>query len=83
MTNRNTPLRALALYTQHESLDFEDCLAVAHMEQLGIRQIYSYDQDFDRNDHVARLEPETEQGEDRGVIQSAQPDITSQPDQDE
>ena len=83
MTNRNTLLCTLALYTQYASLDFEDCLAVAHMEQLGIRQIYSYDQGFDRNDHVARLEPETEQGEDRRVIQSAQPDITSQPDQDE
>ena len=61
MINRNTPLRALALYAQHASLDFEDCLAVAHLEQLEVKQIYSYDDQFDHVDNVERLEPEMQE----------------------
>lgn len=54
--NRNAHLRALALYAQ-QSLDFEDCLSIAHMEQMDVPQIYSYDQDFDRFSTIQRLEP--------------------------
>ena len=39
------------------SLDFEDALAVAHMEQLGISRIVSCDRDFDRVAGVRRTEP--------------------------
>jgi hypothetical protein len=76
-------LRALALYAQYVDLDFEDCLSVAHMEQLAVQQIYSYDEGIDRVDQVARLEPEIQQGEKRGVVQSDHPNITAQVDHDE
>ncbi len=55
MANRNTYLRALALYAQHAALEFEDCLSVAYIEQLEMGQIYSYDQGFDGLDAVERL----------------------------
>lgn len=54
--NRNTHLRALALYAQ-QPLDFEDCLSIAHMEQMDVQQICSYDQGFDRFNTIQRLEP--------------------------
>lgn len=38
-------------------LDFGDALAVAHMENRGIREILSYDTDFDRIKSVQRTEP--------------------------
>jgi len=80
MANRNTYLRALVLYAQHAALEFEDCLSVAYMEQLEMGQIYSYDQGFDRFDSVERLEPEMQQEEKRGVVQSEQPvNETEQP----
>ncbi len=50
-------LRALELYASSPSLDFEDGLAIAHMEQQGITEIMSYDRDFDRVQGLTRLEP--------------------------
>ena len=50
-------LRALDIYASAPSLDIEDALAAAHMEQRGISGIYSYDRDFDRVAGVRRLEP--------------------------
>lgn len=47
---------ALELYAAHD-LDFEDALAVAHMERQDIAEIYSYDRDFDGVAQVGRLEP--------------------------
>jgi predicted nucleic acid-binding protein len=38
-------------------MDFEDCLSVAHMERQHLKEIYSYDQDFDRVEQVRRVEP--------------------------
>jgi uncharacterized protein len=49
-------LRALDLFARHPSLDFEDALAVAHMERLGIGELVSYDRDFDRVPGVRRQE---------------------------
>ena len=49
--------RALDLYSASAFLDFEDALAVAHMEQRGVNEILSYDRDFDRISGVARVEP--------------------------
>ena len=56
MPKRKVALRALELYESH-NVDFEDALAVAHMEQLGIEAIISYDRDFDRFPQVTREEP--------------------------
>ena len=56
MPNRGVVLRALELY-EEQPVDFEEALAVAHMEQQGIQEIFSYDRDFDRFSQVARIEP--------------------------
>ncbi|MEI6222893.1 MAG: PIN domain-containing protein [bacterium] len=49
-------LRALDLFPS-TNLDFEDTLAIAWMEELGINAIYSYDKGFDKIPTVTRLEP--------------------------
>ena len=54
-------VRALDIYASRPYLDFEDALAVAHMERRGIAEIVSYDRDFDRVAQVRRIEPEPEQ----------------------
>jgi predicted nucleic acid-binding protein len=51
-----TVLRALDLYVAYE-IDFEDALIVAHMERQAIRELYSYDRDFDQVPGVNRQEP--------------------------
>ena len=56
MPKRAVVLRALELYEAHR-VDFEDALAVAHMEQMGIEEIISYDRDFDGFPQVTRVEP--------------------------
>jgi predicted nucleic acid-binding protein len=48
--------RALDVYASHP-VDFEDALAVAHMEQQGITEIVSYDRHFDGVAGVRRVEP--------------------------
>jgi predicted nucleic acid-binding protein len=50
-------VRALELYVTYSPLDFEDVLNLAHMERLKIREIYSYDRDFNRVTSVKRREP--------------------------
>ena len=56
MHKRALTLRALELYGTY-GVDFEDALAVAHMEQLGLDEIISYDRDFDRFPQINRVEP--------------------------
>lgn len=52
-------IRALDIYAQYPLLDFEDALAVAHMERKGMTEIVSYDRDFDRVQEadIRRFEP--------------------------
>ena len=50
-------LRALDIYASCPFLDFEDALAAAHMERLGVSEIVSYDRDFDRVAGLQRVEP--------------------------
>lgn len=50
-------IRALDIYSAYPFLDFEDALAVAHMERRGTPEILSYDRDFDRVSGVNRVEP--------------------------
>ena len=50
-------LRALDIYAAHLSLDFEDALIVAHMENGDTKELYSYDTDFDRIPGIRRIEP--------------------------
>jgi len=56
LPQRQTVLRALDLYVAYE-IDFEDALIVAHMERQAIRELYSYDRDFDEVPGVNRQEP--------------------------
>ena len=49
--------RALDVWAVYPFLDFEDALAMAHMDEQGIREVLSYDTDFDRVSGVARVEP--------------------------
>ncbi len=57
LPQKRVHLRALDLYASSPFLDFEDALAVAHMEQRGVREIVSYDKDFDRVAGPRRVEP--------------------------
>ena len=57
LPNKRTCLRALDLYANYPSLDFEDALSVAHMERQGISEIVTYDRDFDRLPGIKRIEP--------------------------
>lgn len=58
LPRRRVYLRALDLYSSN-TIDFEDALSAAAMEQRQIGEIYSYDHDFDRIKGVAirRIEP--------------------------
>jgi len=49
--------RALDLYVAYPEFDFEDAVSMAHMEARGIREIVSYDGDFDGKPGVVRQEP--------------------------
>jgi len=50
-------IRALDLFAEHPSIDFEDVLTVAYMEADGVQELYSYDRDFDAIAGVKRVEP--------------------------
>lgn len=57
MPQKGVCLAALDLYGSSPFLDFEDALAVAHMEQQGLAEIISYDRDYDRIAGIRRTEP--------------------------
>ncbi len=56
LPSRRLYRRALDIYASH-GIDFEDALAVAHMERRGITEILSYDRHFDRIEGIKRIEP--------------------------
>jgi predicted nucleic acid-binding protein len=56
LDHKTTIISALDLY-ESSSLEFTDCLAVAHSRRLGLTAIYSYDRGFDRAPGIRRLEP--------------------------
>lgn len=49
-------IRALDIYAS-QNVDFEDALSIAHMEKRKMKEIYSYDTDFDKLEDIRRLEP--------------------------
>ena len=49
-------LMALDIFVEYK-IDFEDALTVARMKSEQIKNIYSYDQDFDKVDWICRQEP--------------------------
>ena len=56
LSGREVYLRALDVYASSD-LDFEDAIAVAHMERHQLSEIYSYDRHFDQMSGLTRLEP--------------------------
>lgn len=61
LRDKRLHLRALDLYVQYPRLDIEDAVSVARMEALGLKEIYSYDTDFDNIPTIVRLEPASHQ----------------------
>lgn len=57
MPQKQVCINALDIYGSSPSLDFEDALSVAHMQQQGITQIITYDRDFDQIPNIQRQEP--------------------------
>ena len=57
LPQKQVVMDALELYAASTFLDFEDALAVSHMEQQGLTEMLSYDRDFDRVSGVVRKEP--------------------------
>jgi predicted nucleic acid-binding protein len=45
------------LYVDHPSISFADCYHAVLMKQLGLKEIVSFDRDFDRLPNITRIEP--------------------------
>ncbi|MBX3070503.1 MAG: PIN domain-containing protein [Thermomicrobiales bacterium] len=56
MAGKAAYTEALRVYAS-TSLDFPDCICVGLMRTKGIREIVSFDRDFDRFDDIVRVEP--------------------------
>lgn len=54
--HRKVYLRALDLYASYP-LDFEDAVTIAQMERQKIKEVISYDHEFDQVPTLKRLEP--------------------------
>ena len=57
LPNKNVYLRALELYAQHPRLSFGDAYNASYMESLGLTELYSYDEGYDRLTEITRFEP--------------------------
>ncbi len=57
LPKKHSFMRALDMYSTHSFLDFEDAMTIAHMEREGIKELVSYDTDFDRIPDITRIEP--------------------------
>jgi predicted nucleic acid-binding protein len=57
LEHKGALLRSLEIFADHPHLDFEDALALAHMERQNLSQIVSYDRGFDGIAGVTRTEP--------------------------
>jgi len=57
LANKRLYLRALDRYASSSQLDFGGAIAIVRMEARGIKEIYSYDSDFDAISTVIRVEP--------------------------
>ncbi len=47
---------ALALY-EEKNIDLTDSMVIAHMRYSGVKEIFTYDKDFDNEENIIRLEP--------------------------
>ncbi len=55
-SNKGTALSALNIYAT-KNIDWTDAYVAAGMIAAGQKEIYSYDQDFERLDDIKRVEP--------------------------
>ena len=51
--------RGLAIYRQEEGIEVVDCIMVAYMRRVGLKYVYSFDDDFDRFADITRLDSAT------------------------
>ena len=56
LSQKRLYVKALDIYASI-NIDFEDAVAIAHANKRQIREIYSYDNDFDKIKQLKRLEP--------------------------
>ena len=56
MSRKMVVWQALTLLDE-KNVDFSDALIVAEMYQANLREVYSYDHDFDKFEGVVRIEP--------------------------
>lgn len=56
-SQKTSVLHALELFGKDPKLDFEDAFILAFMEQKKLREVYTYDTDFDLYPQVKRIEP--------------------------
>lgn len=54
--HKRTLLHALQIYSQLR-LDFEDALLIAHMLRTKTKEVFTYDEEFDKVKEITRLEP--------------------------
>ncbi len=57
LANKRVYLRAMDIFAGTPFLDFEDAVIIAHMERQGIKELVSYDTDFDHIPSIGRKEP--------------------------
>ena len=57
LTDKEIFCEALTLYTEKKNLSFADAFNAAFAIKRGIKEIYSYDTDFDRIEGIKRLTP--------------------------
>ena len=57
LTNKRVYLRAMDVFANVSFLDFEDAVIVVQMERQGIKELVSYDTDFDHIRSIQRKEP--------------------------
>ena len=50
-------VKGLDIYANYGDFDFEDAVSIAYMERDEIKEIYSYDKDFDQLPQIKRIEP--------------------------
>lgn len=56
LVNKNLLLKSLEIYKNH-NIKYTDAYIVASMAEKGVKQIYSFDRDFDKIPGVRRIEP--------------------------
>ncbi|MGC8682972.1 MAG: type II toxin-antitoxin system VapC family toxin, partial [Athalassotoga sp.] len=56
LENKSIFIEALKIYSE-ETFSFADAFNIAVMKKMNIKEIYSYDGDFDEIDGIKRIEP--------------------------